>query len=152
MRSAYRVLAHVIAILVVLQAMVVVWAVFGLGKYVQDGGVVNKALMDDRDTMHFTAERGFAYHGIGGMMVIPIVALAFLIVSFFAKVPGGVQLALLVLALVIIQVLLGLVSHGVPWLGLLHALNAFIIIGASLAAGRRAKGAAPTTATTTMQA
>jgi hypothetical protein len=150
MRSAYRVLAHLIPILVVLQAMVVAWAVFGLGKYIQDGGVVNKALMDDRDTMHFTAERGFAYHGIVGMMVIPIVALALLIVSFFAKVPGGVQLALIVLALVVIQVVLGLVSHAAPWLGLLHALNAFLIIGASLAAVRRAKGAAPTA--TAMQA
>jgi hypothetical protein len=142
MRSAYRVLAHLIPILVVLQAMVIAWAVFGLGKFIQDGGVVNKAFVDDRDTMHFTAERGFAYHGIGGMMVIPIVALALLIVSFFAKVPGGVQLALVILALVVIQVVLGIVSHEAPWLGLVHALNAFLIIGTSLAAVRRAKGAA----------
>src|SRR5689334_14474619 len=85
MRSTYRVLAHLIPILVVIQAMTVVWAVFGLGKYIQDGGVVNKALMDDQDTMHFTAERGFMFHGIGGMTVIPLVALILLIVSFFAK-------------------------------------------------------------------
>lgn len=141
MRGAYRGLAQLIAILVVLQAMVVVWAVFGLGKFVEDGGIVNKALLDDEDTLHFTAERGFAYHAIGGMLVVPIVALAFLIVSFFAKVPGGVQLAVIVLALVVIQVVLGLLSHDLPWLGLIHAANAFLIIGAAVAAIRQAKAA-----------
>lgn len=141
MRSTYRVLAHLIPILVVIQAMTVVWAVFGLGKYVQDGGVVNKALMDDQDTMHFTAERGFMLHGIGGMMVIPVVALILLIVSFFAKVPGGVQAALIVFALVLLQVILGLFAHEAPWLGLVHAANAFLIIGTSLMAARRAKTA-----------
>lgn len=132
-----------IPILVVLQAMVIAWAVFGLGRFVEDGGVVNKALVDDENTVYFSAERGFTFHGIGGMTVIPIVALALLVVAFFAKVRGGVQLALILLALVVIQVVLGFVSHDVPWLGLVHGLNAFLIIGAALGAAQRAKPASP---------
>jgi heme A synthase len=93
--------------------------------------------------MHFTEERGFMFHGIGGQIVVPLVALALLIVAFFARIPGGVQAALVVLALVVLQVILGMVGHEVPWLGALHALNAFLIFGAGLAASRRAKLAEP---------
>lgn len=139
MRSAYRVLAHLIMISVVLQAVVIVWGMFGLGRWIQDGGVVNKAVLDDRDTLHFTAERGFMFHGIGGTLVVPAIALAFVIVSFFVKVPGGIRAALIVVALVAAQVALGMVAHNVPWLGLAHGLNAFLIIGAAKAADNRAK-------------
>jgi hypothetical protein len=137
MRSAYRVLAHLIMISVVLQAAVIAWTMFGLGDWIQDGGVLNKAVMDDRDTVNFTAQRGAMIHGIVGMLVVPLIVLAFLIVSFFAKVPGGVRSAVIVVVLVAVQVGLGIVGHGVPWLGLLHAINAFLIIGVAKAADTR---------------
>lgn len=139
MRGAYRVLAHLMMISVVLQAMVIVWGMFGLGRWIQDGGVVNKAVMDERETLHFTAERGFMFHGIGATFVVPAVALALLIVSFFAKVASGVRGALIVVALVVVQVVLGMVAHNVPWLGLVHGLNAFLIIGVAKAADNRVK-------------
>lgn len=138
MRTAYRVLGHLIMISVVLQAAVIAWTMFGLGEWIQDGGVLNRAVMDDRGTVNFAAQRGAMLHGIGGMLVVPVLALAFLIVSFFARVPGGVRGALIVVGLVVVQVALGLAGHGVPWLGLVHAINAFLIIGLARAAALRA--------------
>jgi heme A synthase len=139
MKSTYRVLGHLIMISVVLQAAVIAWTMFGLGEWIQDGGVLSKAVMDDRETINFTAQRGAMLHGIGGTLVVPALALAFLIVSFFAKVPRGVQGALVVVVLVAIQVALGIAGHGVPWMGLVHAINAFLIIGTANAAQARAK-------------
>jgi len=139
MRSAYRVLAHLTLILVIVQTMVVVWGFFGLFKWIEDGGVLNKAVLDDHDTINFPEQRGFMFHGIGGMVVVPAVVLIFLIVSFFAKIPGGVRAALIVVVLTAIQIVLGTYAHDLPWLGLLHTLNAFLIIGTANAADRRAK-------------
>ncbi|WP_203822560.1 hypothetical protein [Paractinoplanes ferrugineus] len=123
----------------ILQTMVIVWGFFGLFHWIEDGGVMNKAVLDDRDTLNFTEQRGMMLHGIGGMVLVPLVVLAFLIVSFFAKIPGGVAAAGIVVGLVVAQVALGIFAHGVPGLGILHALGAFLIIGAANAADRRAK-------------
>lgn len=148
MRSAYRVLAHLIMISVVIQAAVIAWTFFGLGDWIQDGGVLNKAVLDDRDTVNFAAQRGAMIHGIGGMLVVPLLALAFLIVSFFAKVPGGVRSAVVIIVLIAVQVVLGIAGHNVPWLGLLHGINAFLIIGVAKAADTRVTSmAAPAGAT-----
>jgi hypothetical protein len=129
MRSAYRVLAHLIMISVIFQAAVIAWTFFGLNEWIDGGGVLNKAVLDDRDTVNFAAQRGAMLHGIGGMLVIPVLVLAFLIVSFFAKVPGGVRFAVIIVVLTVLQVVLGIAGHDLPWLGLLHAINAFLIIG-----------------------
>ena len=137
MRSAYRVLAHLILISVVIQAAVIAWTMFGIGEWVQDGGVLNKAVMDDHDTVNFTAQRGAMIHGIMGILVVPLFALLLLIVSFFAKVPGGVRFAVIVAVLVAIQVVLGMAGHGIPWLGLVHAVNAFLIIGVARTAATK---------------
>ena len=51
-------------------------------------------------------------HGMNGMMVIPALALLLFISSFFAKVPRGVAFAGGVLALVVLQVTLGLMGHS----------------------------------------
>lgn len=139
MKSAYRVLAHLIMISVVLQAAFIAWMLFGLGDWVDGGGVLNRTVMDDHDTINFTGQRGAMLHGMFGVMLIPLLALAFLIVSFFAKVPKGVQGALIVVVLVAVQVALGMAGHGMPWLGLVHAINAFLIIGLANAAQARAK-------------
>ena len=49
MRSVYRVLAFVVAAEVVIQAAAIAFAVFGLGKWVEDGGTLNKATMESDD-------------------------------------------------------------------------------------------------------
>jgi len=39
MRTAHKVLAYLVAVEVAVQAMVMVWAIAGLGKWVDSGGV-----------------------------------------------------------------------------------------------------------------
>jgi hypothetical protein len=133
----YRVLAFLLAIEVVIQAMAIAYAIAGLGKWVEDdGGVLNKQVLDGDPK--FSGVGGFAIHGINGTMIIPILVLLLLIVSFFAKVPGGVRSALILLLLVVVQVFLGIFSHDVPYVIVLHVLNAFAIMGVAAMAGRSA--------------
>ena len=138
MRSAYRVLAALVAALVVVQAFAIAYAVAGLGKWVEDGNTLDKAAFES-DDLSFDGIVGFMIHGINGMMLIPLVALLLLIVSFFAKVPGGVKWAGLVLLFVVIQVALGLFGHEVPILGGLHGFNALILFGLAVTAAMRSR-------------
>jgi hypothetical protein len=139
--KAYRVLAYLIALEVIVQASAIAFALFGLGKWVEDdGGVLNKAVLDNSDDLDFTGVLGFAIHGMNGMMIIPLLGIILLVVSFFAKVPGGTKWAGIVLLTIIVQVTLGIASHSVVWLGPLHAINAFLIIFFALTAARQAGG------------
>jgi hypothetical protein len=138
MRSAYRVLAYLICVEVVIQAAAIAYAVFGEGKYIEEGGVVDQAAIESEEIL-FPEVVGFIVHGINGMNLIPLIALILLIVSFFAKIPGGVKWAGLVLLTVVVQVLLGIFAHGVPVLGLLHGLNALVIFTLALLAARRVR-------------
>lgn len=141
--KVYRFLAYLITVEVIVQAASIALALYGLGKWVDDeGGVLNKAVLDEGP--EFTGVVGFPIHGINGMMIIPLLALLLLITSFFAKIAGGTKWALLVLLLVVVQVALGLIGHSVVWLGPLHAINAFLLMGAAAQAGRRARKTAAT--------
>ena len=71
MRSVYRVLAFVVAAEVVIQAAAIAFAVFGLGKWVEDGGTLNKATMESDDGSVGGAV-GFMIHGINGLRVITL--------------------------------------------------------------------------------
>jgi hypothetical protein len=148
MRNVYRVLAILVAVEVVIQAMAIAYAIAGLGKWVEDdGGVLNKQVLDS-DSPDFQGVGGFATHGINGTMIIPLIVILLLIVSFFAKVPGGVRFAAIIFGLVALQVFLGIFSHEIPFVIVLHVLNAFLILGASIAAARAASvapAAAPVT-------
>ncbi len=114
MRNVYRVLAYLLSIEVLVQGMAIAYAIAGLGKWVEDdGGVLNKQVMDS-DNPDFPGVGGFAIHGINGTMIIPIVVLLLLIVSFFAKIPGGVKRAAILFGLVALQIFLGIFSHSDP--------------------------------------
>ncbi len=141
MRTVYRVLAYAVAAEVIVQAMAMVFAIAGLGKWVEDGGVFDKSVMES-DKAPFPEVVGFAIHGINGMMIIPLIALLLLISSFFAKIPGAVKWAALVLLLVVVQVTLGLVGHAVPAVGALHGLNALLLFSSAVYAARRRRTAA----------
>ena len=106
MRTAYKVLAYLVAAEVAIQAMVMVWGIAGLGKWVDGGGVLDKAVFEEAiggGGMAFTEIVGLLVHGINGMFVIPFIALLLLIVSFFTKVRGAIKWALIVFALVVAQ-------------------------------------------------
>lgn len=142
MRTAYRVLAYLVAALVVVQAAAIAWAMTGLTTWVADGGTLDAAAMESGETL-FAEVAGFAVHGINGMMLIPLVALALLVVSFFAKVPGGTAWAGAVLALVVVQVLLGMFSSGASFAGLLHGANALVLFAVAGNTGRLSRTDAP---------
>ncbi len=146
MRSAYKLLAHSIAGLVAFQAAVMVFAIAGLYNWITDGNTLTESVMEDQ-SLDFTGSIGFMLHGVAGMMLIPLVALVLLIVSFFAKVEGGVKWAGIVLLLVVLQVALGIFGHETPYSGLLHGLNALVLFSVAVQAGRRVS--APTVASET---
>lgn len=135
MRATYRVLSGLIALAVVFQAAVVAFGGFGVIKEVEDGAVVTA----DSDLPN----AGPMLHGIGGTMVIPILVLALLVVSFFAKVRGGVKWAALLVLAVALQITLGFSAFELPALGLLHGINAFVILTLAVVATRAAAGTGP---------
>ncbi len=143
MRSTYRVLAFLIAGLVVVQAFAIAWAFFGMTNWIDnDGGVVDKALLECTDCdMNFTAEWGFAIHMFfNGTILIPLVTIGLLIVSFFAKVPKGVAMAATIFGLVALQILVlpALSRSAGSAFGGLHGVNALVLLGVAIMAGRRA--------------
>ena len=137
MRSAYRILAYILALEIVVQAAAMVYAVAGLGKWVDGGGVLDKAAFESED-LSFTGVGGFIIHGINGMMLIPLLALILFIVSFFTKLPKAIVTALVLLLLVVLQVVLGLVGHEIPFVGALHGINALLLFAGALHAARLA--------------
>jgi hypothetical protein len=129
MKSVYRVLAGLVAVGVVLQAMFIALGWFTAIKDMDDGLVIDK---------NYDGNIGHTLHGQFGSMVIPILALLLLIVSFFAHVAGGVKWALYVVGLVVLQIALAFFSFGVPAVGALHGLNAFALFAVAGFASRRA--------------
>lgn len=144
MRAAYLWLARLITLLVVVQAMTITFAVAGLFHWITDGGgVVDDSVVKgwDQSPPTFEGAIGHYIHVMSGERVIPPLALLLLIVSFFAKVSKGVVIALVLLLLVVLQTMSGLYADGMPYLGLFHGFNAFLIFGAAMAAAMKAKEA-----------
>jgi asparagine N-glycosylation enzyme membrane subunit Stt3 len=149
MRTAYKVFAWLIALGVVVQAASMVYGVAGLGIWIdRDGGVLDKAAFESEEAL-FPEIVGLMIHGMNGIMVIPALALLFLIVSFFAKVPGGIMWAALVLGVVVLQVALGLLGHEAAIWGGLHGINALVLFSLAVYAGVRVPRAVDTRAETT---
>jgi hypothetical protein len=140
MRTAYKVLAYLVAAEVAVQAMVMVWAIAGLGKWVDGGGVFDKAVIESQGTP-FPEVAGILVHGINGLFVVPALALLLLIVSFFTKVRGAIKWAVIVFVLVVVQGQLGELGHDFPLAGAVHGLNAMALFGVALYAGRRLRAA-----------
>lgn len=125
--KAYRGIAYAVAVAVLLQAAFVAYAWFAVLHDVDKGAVLDK---------NYTGNAGHTLHGIFGMTVIPVLALALLVASFFVKRAGASSRAAIVLGLVVLQVVLALVSFSASAVGALHGLNAFALLGAALYAAR----------------
>ncbi len=136
MKNAYRILAFLVAAGVMMQAAAVAFGMFGLLKWVEKGGTLDQSTELTPALGGFT---GFSLHATGGTMIVPAIALLFLISSFFAKVPGGIKWALIVFGVTVLQVVLGLFAHEVAGLGWLHGLNAMILFGVAVSAGVRVR-------------
>ncbi|MGN6610278.1 MAG: hypothetical protein ACTHLJ_00750 [Angustibacter sp.] len=151
MRSAYRVIAGLISLGVVVQAASIAYAMFAIAHEVDNGTVIDKNYVE-----HASGPEGlgFAIHAIDGQMVIPLLAVVLVVVSFFAKVAGGVKWAAFTLLAVVVQVVLAFVSFAAPVAGFLHGLNALTVFSLGVFAARRARAGVgePVTATTTAPA
>lgn len=137
MRTVYRVLAGLVAAGVVFQVAVIAYGFFELGSYVEEGGTFDKAALEGGG---FSGAAGFSLHGLGGNIAV-ILALLFLISSFFAKIPGGVRWALIVFGLTVLQFALAVASFAVAALGFLHGINALFLFACAVMAGTRVKRA-----------
>jgi hypothetical protein len=131
MRGAYKVLAGLIMLGVLVQAAAVAGGWFGTINEVDDGTIINK---------DYEGNLGHAVHAIVGMMLMPLLGLLLLIVSFFAKLPGGVKFAGFTFLAIVVQVVLAFVAFGVPVVGVLHGINAFVVFGLALMCVRKATG------------
>lgn len=133
MRTTYRVLALLIALGVVVQAAVIAAAWFTVLVSLDDGTVLDKNT--DRNWAHVT-------HSVLGMMVIPLLAILLLIVSFFARIPGGVKWAAITFGVVVLQIAFAFAAFsGAPVIGALHGINAFALAGVASVAMRKARQA-----------
>jgi hypothetical protein len=145
MRTVYKVLAYLVAGEVAVQAMVMVWAIAGLGKWVDGGGVFDKSVIEgaiESGGMPFPEVAGILVHGINGTFVVPGIALLLLIVSFFTKVRGAIKWAVIVFVLTVAQGQIGYLGHEFPLAGALHGLNALALFGVAIHAGRRLRAVA----------
>jgi hypothetical protein len=135
MRSAYKYVGFAIPVLVAIQAMAIAVAVFGLASYNQDHALPKD--MEGSNTT-FTGDFGFGIHAMGGMLIV-LVTLVLLVVSFFARdVPGARRWGALAFGDAVLQYALALVSFSAPIVGMLHGLNALILFGLGIMAGRAA--------------
>ena len=126
MRSTYVALARLVALGVVLQAAFIAFGTFDVINVVEDGEVY------DGDY-----NSGQVLHSLGAM-AISVVGLALLIVSFFAKLPGGVKWAAIVFGLIALQWVLAIAAFEVgAVIGLLHGINAVALAVVAERAGAR---------------
>ena len=128
MKTTYRVLAILIPVLVAVQAAAIAAGTFGVLNTVDDGTPFTESS---------DPNLGQVVHSAGAM-AIALVGLLLLLVSFFAKIEGGVKWAGFVFLSVVFQWVIAILSFGAPALGALHGLNAFVLFGLGSAAAAAA--------------
>ena len=133
MRQAYRILAMLVAVGVVVQAAAIAFALFEIEHRADDGQLYSKD----------SHNGGVALHSVLGDMVIPLIALLLLIVSFFAGIPGGVKWAAITFGVLVLQIALAFAGDALPAVGVLHGINAFALAAVASIAMRKARLAGP---------
>jgi hypothetical protein len=136
MQKAYRVLARLIAALVVVQAAAIAYGAFAIDKVVDKANDHGNTITDASKKLDGGA--GYGLHALIGTLVIPVVAIALFVIAFRAHVPDGVKWAGFILLDVVVQVVLGLAAHGVAALGWFHGPNALLLFSLGIYAARRA--------------
>jgi heme A synthase len=135
----YRIFAYLVALEVFVQAATHAYVSAGLGHWIySDGHTVTKATLEENSGVDFTGRMAGVVHGENGAMIIPLLAIAFLVVGFLTRerVDRGLRWAAIVLGLVALQVALGFTTIVVPAVGMLHAVNALLLLLAALHAAR----------------
>jgi heme A synthase len=137
--KTYRVFAYLIAVEVTVQAAALAYGSAGLGHWIySDRHTATRATLEEGSDVDYTGKIGNLVHGENGAMIVPLLALALLVVAVIARkqLTGSVRWAAIVLGVVVLQVVLGFVTLAVPSLGALHAVNAFVLFLVALHAAR----------------
>jgi hypothetical protein len=129
MKTAYRVVAFAIAALVAIQAAAIGYAVFAQQNWIETGGTLDKAALESSAP----GTAALVFHTLDGGVVL-LLALALLIIAFFAKIPQGVRWAVMVLMWTVVQIALGTLSHLVAVIGAVHGVVAFVLFGVAVRA------------------
>lgn len=136
MKVIYQGLAYLISLGVALQSAAIGLGFFGLARWVTAGNVVDTHALK-HDTAHITGHLGLAFHDIVGQVIIPLVGLALLVSSLFIRGRGATRWAGIVMAGIVIQYLLGMLSFGSSLIGGVHGLFAFVVLVSAAVAGHR---------------
>jgi heme A synthase len=135
----YRIFAYLVALEVFVQAATHAYGSAGLGHWIySDGHTVTKATLEEDSGVDFTGRWAGVVHGENGAMIVPLLAIAFLVVGIMTRkqVDRGLRWAAIVLGLVVLQVALGFITIVVPEVGMLHAVNALVLLLTALHAAR----------------
>ena len=142
MRTAYRVLAYLVAAEVVVQAAAMAFGVAGLSHWVNTGGVFDRAVLDG-DVFPFPEVAGFIVHGINGSDrhpgAGPVAGRGLGLREGAARLLVGRGR---VRAASVSRRRWASPPSDLPALGALHGINALLLFATALFAGRRARGAA----------
>ena len=136
----YRVFASLVALGVVIQAALIAYGIAGLGHWIYDErNTATRATFEEGSTVDYGGKVGFDLHGELGALWLPLLALAFLIVAILTRrsVDHGLRTAGIVLALMILQAVLGFATLAVPQLAVLHAVNALALFSTAAYAATR---------------
>ncbi|VXC26504.1 conserved membrane hypothetical protein [Microbacterium sp. 8M] len=150
MRWVYVVLAWLVAAGVFVQAGSLAFAHVGLDNYIDHGGSVDSAFVEasQAGSVSVIGDAGFATHAANGMMVLPVLALLLLISSFFVRGKSAKLWALLVVALIALQITVAFTMFDMPYLGIVHGVNALAILLVAITAALRARRVSPSATTT----
>jgi hypothetical protein len=131
MVKAFKTVAQLICLGVLLQAAFIAAAWFQALNEVDDGLTITK---------DYDGNTGHMLHGVFGMMVLPLLGLVLFILAFLVKqkVPQSVKWGGLTFLAIVVQVVLAFVSFSVPVLGALHGINAFLVFGLALNTAKHA--------------
>jgi hypothetical protein len=140
MKKAYRILARLIAALVVLQAAAIAYGAFAIDKVIDKAKDHGNTISDASSKLDGGA--GYGLHALIGTLVIPLAAIILFVVAFMAHVPDGVKWAGFILLDVVVQVALGLAAHGTAALGWFHGPNALVLFSLAVYTARRAAATA----------
>ena len=140
MTKTYRTLSWTVVALVLVQAAMIAWGAAGEGRFIDDGGVVDKALVEAAKAggeLPFPEVVAFPIHGLNGAFLIPAVALVLLGCSFATRLAGARSYAAVLFVLVVLQGQLGFLMGDLPGVGLIHGGNALLIVLVAAQAARR---------------
>jgi hypothetical protein len=138
MRKAYNALGWVSAGLVMVQAALIAWGVGGENRFIENGGVMDKALAE---AANGAGERpypemiAFELHSLNGILM-PVLALILVGISFGTGLPRARRNAGILFGLIFVQHALGMAIIDLPMIGLAHGLNALLVFAAAMVVAR----------------